>query len=127
MLCLADFVGVLLSSSMRAKKPPIALQTIHRRNVKSAYRARKKAKQDHLEALSRGIFRESPAEAAIDLILSQEDTNSDKVDDSGSAKRCWEKPDEKFCWNEGLSIKEHVDAQLHPWIGKEVRAWKGPQ
>ena len=115
-LCLGVFVGVFLSSSMRAKKPQIALQTIHT-NVKSAYRAHKKAKQDYLKAY-REAYLGSSAEAAIDLILSQEDTNDDKVDDSGSAKRCWEKPDEKFCWNEGLSIKEHVDAQLHPWISK---------
>ena len=47
--CVGVFLGILLTLSLRPKEPPLALQTFHR-NVQSAYRAHKKAKQDYLKA-----------------------------------------------------------------------------
>ena len=98
--CVGVFLGILLTLSLRPKEPPLALQTFHR-NVKSAYRAHKKAKQDYLKA-----YREAYLESVLDS------SSGEKT------KLCWQKPDEKFCWNQGLTIEEHVEAQLHPWISK---------
>ena len=100
LFCVGVFLGILLTLSLRPKEPPIALQTFHR-SVESAYRAHKKAKQDYLKA-----YREAYLESVLDS------SSGEKT------KLCWEKPDEKFCWNQGLTIEEHVEAQLHPWISK---------
>jgi len=74
--------------------------------VLSQIRAHEGAKQDSTAP--------STTTAAAAAVASVENTK----DDSESPKLCWEKPEEKFCWNEGLTIQEHVDAQLHPWIIK---------
>jgi len=118
LLCAGIVVGVVLSSSIRTKQPPKTLQRLHK-NVESAYRAHKKAKHDYLKSYRKAYLESVLASSSSSAAGTPEDIG--KTNEEGKVEKpklCWEKPDEKFCWNEGLSIQEHVDAQLHPWIIK---------
>ena len=77
--------------------------------VLSQIRAHEGAKQDST----------APSDATTTATTTATAAAVDNInDDNEKPKLCWEKPDEKFCWNQGLTIEEHVDAQLYPWISK---------
>ena len=71
----------------------------------------------HIRAYE-GAKKDSPAPSAAAAAAAAAAAVDNTKDDNENPKLCWEKPDEEFCWNKGLSIQEQVDAQLHPWISK---------